>query len=84
MISGKTKSLLVQTSYTSKPLLKNTYRKTNIFYSQLTFDRFNSDICIIFIIVAKEYKCPECGEEVELDKFNEHVKNQHKGHLDIK
>jgi len=32
--------------------------------------------------VAKEYKCPECGEEVELDEFNAHVKNHHKGYLD--
>ena len=30
--------------------------------------------------MAKEYRCPACGEDVELDKFNDHVKNRHKGH----
>ena len=45
---------------------------------------FITDICIVFIIVTKEYKCPVCGEEVELDEFNDHVKNRHKGNLDIK
>ncbi len=33
---------------------------------------------------GKGIQCPECGEDVELDKFNDHVKNRHKGNLDIK
>jgi len=37
------------------------------------FNVLINDIFIIFIIVAKEYKCSECGEEVEFDEFNAYV-----------
>ncbi len=59
--------------------------KIRIFHKRrLSFNLFDvliNDIFVIFIIVTKEYKCPECGEDVELDKFNDHVKNRHKGHV---
>jgi len=60
---------------------KGSYKNFSL---QNLFDVLINDIFVIFIIVTKEYKCPECGEDVELDKFNDHVKKRHKGHLDIK
>jgi len=39
---------------------------------------------LIRVIVKDSWNRPECGEEVELDEFNAHVKNRHKGHLDNK
>ncbi len=60
---------------------KGSYKNFSL---QNLFDVLINDIFVIFIIVAKQYKCPECGEEVDLDKFNDHVKNRHKENLDIK